>query len=117
MMHGAISVKVETKVEVKEADFVMNKAYPNPFNPSITINYSIFAPKGATMDRQLSIINRVTAGIYNTNGALVKKLVNKEMVAGSHEVTWDASEMPSGIYIVCMVAGNVMQSQKIVLMK
>ncbi|MCK5817231.1 MAG: hypothetical protein KAH15_04435, partial [Candidatus Marinimicrobia bacterium] len=49
LLHEEIKVEVEAKVEVIEANFVMNKAYPNPFNPSVTFNY------------QLSTINKVKA--------------------------------------------------------
>ena len=102
-VHAPVNVEIEENIVL--TDFVMNKAYPNPFNPSIKINY------------QLSTINRITAAIYNTNGELIKELINTEMVAGSHDLTWNASGMPSGVYIVKMIAGNTVQSQKIVLMK
>jgi hypothetical protein len=105
VMHNSISVEVEAKVEVEVADFVLNKAYPNPFNPSVSINY------------QLSTINEVRASIYDTNGNPVEELLNTEMSAGIHTLTWNASGMPSGVYVVTMQAGNSVQSQKIVLMK
>ena len=74
-------------------------------NPSITINY------------QLSTINKVRASVYDTNGNQVEELLNTEMNAGIHTLTWNVNGMPSGVYIVTMVVGNTVQSQKIVLMK
>jgi len=104
VMHESITVESpESKIEEKE--FILNKAYPNPFNPSITINY------------QLSTINKVRASVYNTNGEPVANLLNKDMLAGTHKLTWNANGMPSGVYIVTMVVENTVQSQKIVLMK
>jgi len=103
-MHKRVEVEVKAETE-HEVNFVLNKAYPNPFNPSVSINF------------QLSTFNKVRASIYNTNGEFVSNLLNKEMSAGTHDLTWNASGMPSGVYIVKMLAGDVMQSQKIVLMK
>ena len=102
-LHDA--VVVEVGVEIAEADFVLNKAYPNPFNPTtvISMHYAVGS------DTELNI--------YNTQGVLVDQLVNGFVEAGKYDITWDATNMPSGVYIVNMVAGNVMQSQKIVLMK
>jgi Secretion system C-terminal sorting domain len=96
---------IEIREEIELNDFVLGKAYPNPFNPCVTINF------------QLSTFNEITAAIYNTSGELIKELINTEMTPGSYDLTWDASGMPSGVYIVKMIAGDVMQSQKIVLMK
>jgi len=104
VMHDKVEVTVEGR-ELSVEEFILNKAYPNPFNPSITINY------------QLSTINEVRAYVYDTKGKLVEELLNTEMSAGNHTLTWDASGMPSGVYLVSMQAGNTVQSQKIVLMK
>jgi len=99
------AVTVTVANDLVEADFVVEAAYPNPFNPSITINY------------QLSTINYVNASIYNTQGVLVDQLINGFVEAGHHELTWNASGMPSGVYIVKMQASEFVNSQKIVLMK
>jgi Secretion system C-terminal sorting domain len=105
VMHDAVEIEIKVKLEAENANFVLNKAYPNPFNPSVTINF------------QLSTFNRVTAVIYNTSGELIKELINTEMTPGSYDLTWDASGMPSGVYIVKLVAQNTVQTQKVVLMK
>ncbi len=110
-------VNVEIEEDILLGDFVLNKAYPNPFNPRVAISYSIFAPNGASMDGQLSAVSHVDISIYSTGGEKVATLYSGEHEAGQHQLLWDANGMPSGVYIVKMVAGNVMQSQKIVLMK
>lgn len=94
-------------------EFGLQKIYPNPFNPRtvISMHYAV----GSN-----SVVN-----IYNIQGVLVDQLVNGFVEAGSYELTWDASNMPSGVYIVRMTAGNpetssgqvFTASQKVVLMK
>ena len=79
--------------------------YPNPFNPRTVIDIHNFRSDN-------SVIN-----IYNIQGDLVDQLMNGFVEAGNVELTWDASEMPSGVYIVRMLAGKTMRSQKIVLLK
>ena len=100
---NAITVSVAN--DLVETDFVVGAAYPNPFNPSVTINY------------QLSNINEVKAYVYDLNGTLMLELLNKTVPAGDHSLTWHASDMPSGVYILKMLSGNVASSQKLVLMK
>ena len=102
-LHDA--VVVEVGAEITEASFVLNKAYPNPFNPRVTLSMEYGVGSN-------SVLN-----IYNTQGVLVDQLINGFIEAGRHEVTWDASNMPSGVYIVKMIVGDVMQSQKMVLLK
>ncbi len=102
-VHETVSVDVSATVEA--VDFVLNKAYPNPFNPSTAISY------------QLSAVSNVDLCIYNTSGELIETLYRGEHPAGAYELVWNAANMPSGVYIVKLLAGNVISSQKIVLMK
>ena len=103
--YEAEAVTVTVANDLIEADFVVAAAYPNPFNPSVTVSY------------QLTANSTVKALVYNSNGALVEELLNKDMPAGSHELVWDAANMPSGVYILKMLSGNVVNTQKLVLMK
>ena len=68
-------------------EYDLNQNYPNPFNPTTTIEYSL--PQSG----DVSLI------VYNLLGQEVAKLVNGKLDAGYHEVTWDASNMASGVYI------------------
>jgi glucose/arabinose dehydrogenase len=61
---------------------------PNPFNPSTVISY------------ELRAASRVSLRVYDTAGRLVKELVNGWRAAGSHEVTFDGSDLPSGVYLL-----------------
>jgi DNA integrity scanning protein DisA with diadenylate cyclase activity len=106
---GHESKQAPVYVEIEEheilADFVLEQAYPNPFNPSTTISY------------RLSADSHIDLSIYNTSGRNIGTLFTGEQTAGRHQVIWDASGMPSGIYVVRLMAGDRMQNQKIVLMK
>ena len=103
-VHAPVNVELESRGSSVE-DFVLNKAYPNPFNPRTVISM------------EYGVGSNAVVNIYNTQGLLVDQLINGFVEAGSHDLTWDASGMPSGVYLVTMQAGNVVQSQKIVLMK
>lgn len=88
-----------------EANFVMNAAYPNPFNPSTLISY------------QLSKLSKVELNIYDAKGVLIDQLIKGFVEPGYHELNWNASSKPSGVYIVSMQAAGLTHNQKIVLMK
>tara|TARA_B100000945_G_scaffold313591_1_gene309900 strand:- start:2627 stop:3340 length:714 start_codon:yes stop_codon:yes gene_type:complete len=83
----------------------LNDAYPNPFNPSTAINY------GLTNDNYVEIM------IYDATGRLVEELVAKNHTAGYHSITWNASNQASGMYFAKMVAGDVVQTHKLMLLK
>ncbi|MBL0061654.1 MAG: T9SS type A sorting domain-containing protein [bacterium] len=86
-------------------EFALNPAYPNPFNPTTSISYSL--PEAA----------QVLLQVFDVNGREVATLVNGTMNAGTHSVTFDAANLSSGIYFTRMNAGSFSASQKLVLMK
>jgi tetratricopeptide (TPR) repeat protein len=79
--------------------------YPNPFNPSTTINYTI--PK----------TEKVTLEVYDIVGRRIAELVNTEKPAGTHSVRFDASSLASGIYFYTIRAGEFLQTKKMLLIK
>jgi hypothetical protein len=79
--------------------------YPNPFNPTTTINY------------QLPADGMVTLKIYDILGKEVATLVNDNRQAGSYNVVFDASRLTSGMYIYTIRANGYVQSKKMILMK
>jgi len=86
--------------------FALSEAYPNPFNPSTTINYN------------LPSAGNVSLKVYNIMGQLVKTLVNNEfMSAGEYKVTVNFSNMASGVYFYTLTKGNQQLTKKLVLMK
>ena len=83
----------------------LSGSYPNPFNPTTSINY------GLEKDGHVEIM------IYDASGRLVEELVNQNQTAGYHSITWNASSQASGMYFAKMVAGDIVQTQKLVLLK
>ena len=87
----------------------LQPAYPNPFNASTTIPF--------TLDRA----GRVKIDLYDITGRLVGAFsqtpLQKWYPAGTHEVVWDAEGMPSGIYFVRMETRESLNTQKIILLK
>ena len=79
--------------------------YPNPFNPSTSINYD------------LPNQSNVKLKIYNILGEDIATLVNQEQNAGRYQVHWDASRLASGIYFYTIQAGDFVQTKKMILMK
>ena len=86
-------------------EYSLAPAYPNPFNPSTTIEYSL--PKSA----------EVRLVIFNILGEELVRLVEERQEAGVHSTVWNAVGLPSGIYFYRLDAGNFSQTKKIVLLK
>ncbi len=85
--------------------FALSQNYPNPFNPSTMISYTL-AVKGMT---RLSV--------FDILGREVAVLVNEVQIAGSHDVTFTAKNLSSGIYFCKLVSSETMTTMKMILMK
>ena len=85
--------------------FTLSQNYPNPFNPGTNIVFRIANP------------GLVTLKIFDMDGREVQTLVNKSLQPGSYEATWDASNMPSGVYFYRLKSGSFDQTNKMVLVK
>ena len=85
--------------------YALGQNYPNPFNPTTQIDYSL--PKQTF----------VTISVYNLLGQEVATLVNSLKPAGVHEVTFNASDLPSGIYYYRIKAGDYTDARKMMLVK
>jgi hypothetical protein len=85
--------------------FALHPNFPNPFNPSTTLQFSV--PKRS----------HVTLKIYDVMGRDIFTLVDQKLSSGIHSSQWDGSNHPSGIYFLQL--GNLGQThrQKIILMK
>tara|TARA_Y100000591_G_scaffold252985_1_gene224563 strand:+ start:3 stop:3482 length:3480 start_codon:yes stop_codon:yes gene_type:complete len=91
-------------------EYALHQNYPNPFNPTTKINYQL--PE----DNYISII------IYDVMGHEIKSLVNNHKVAGYKTVHWDATnnggkQVPAGMYIYTIQAGDFRETRKMVLLK
>jgi len=93
--------------------YSLSQAYPNPFNPSTTINFGL--PEDAD----------VVIKIYDLIGREVKTIIDKNVKAGYHHVTWNAYDYSSGVYFLQMVvlhqnngtADKFVSTQKLMLVK
>ena len=85
--------------------FVLEQNYPNPFNPNTYIEYAL--PEASF----------VRLSIYNMLGQEVAILVSEDQAAGYFQITWDASEVPSGMYVYRLEAGDFSKSRVLTVLK
>jgi acyl-CoA thioesterase I len=102
---SAVSDRPETGVP---SGFALRPAYPNPFNPATTVAFEIPRP------------GRVRVVVCDSRGRLVRILASGDFSAGTHRVSWDATdgygrEMPAGLYVARLEAGGVTLARKILL--
>jgi|SaaInl7_200m_RNA_FD_contig_91_467177_length_7176_multi_11_in_0_out_0_2 hypothetical protein len=101
---------VESTFKVAPAIYALSKNYPNPFNPTTTIDYSI--PQAGNVELV----------IYNTAGQKVRSLVNRTQDASYYKVVWDGRDesgqsVASGIYFYRLVSGSFSKIEKMTLIK
>ncbi len=109
-MSGKIRKGVKIFTEVKSdpiiaKTFKLYQNYPNPFNPTTTINYSL--PKGGY----------VRLMVFNSIGSKVANIVDGYKPSGDYSVSFNGSNLTSGIYIYRLESGNYIASKKFILMK
>ena len=85
--------------------FVLGRNYPNPFNPTTVVPFSV------------AEASHVSLRVYDLLGREVKVLVDGRLSAGVHEVTFEASTLPTGVYLIRMEAAGFVQIQRVTLMK
>jgi hypothetical protein len=85
--------------------FALEQNFPNPFNPSTTIAFSL--------PRQ----SRVTLKVFNVVGEEISTLVDQELSAGRYEAHWDAGQMNGGVYFYRLQAGAFVQTRKLILIR
>jgi photosystem II stability/assembly factor-like uncharacterized protein len=91
--------------DVKPEAYFLSQNYPNPFNPSTTIKYSL--------PRQ----GRITIVVYDALGREIVKLIDQEKPAGEYSIEFNASGLPSGVYVYRMQSDGFTQSRKLLYMK
>jgi hypothetical protein len=87
------------------SDFDLSQNFPNPFNPSTKIKYSI--PQ----------TSQVQIKVFDVLGNEIETLVNEEKPVGTYELTWNAANLPSGVYFYQFRAGDFVQTKKMLLLK
>ena len=87
------------------ASFSLSDAYPNPFNPTTTMTLTI------------PVSGKITVDVYNLLGQSVAILTSGYKDAGIYNLTWDASDVSSGMYFVKAEADGFTKTQKLMLIK
>jgi len=90
--------------------YSLSQNYPNPFNPSTKIRFEFPLNKGG-------LKGVVTLKVYDILGKEVQTLVNEQLQPGSYEVTFDGSNLPSGVYFYQLRAGDFIETKKMLIIK
>lgn len=105
-LNGSFNFSEEVTIEIRPVfNYYLAQNYPNPFNPSTTIKYGT-REKG-----------NVTIELFNIIGQGVKTILNEEREPGNYSVEFDIADLPSGVYIYKINAGNFTSVKKMILMK
>ncbi len=97
-------------VPLKPIVFNLLQNFPNPFNPSTTIEYHVAKRANVSIE------------VFNVLGQQVRTLLNEDRNAGFHSIIWDGvnntgSQMSSGVYVYRMTAGQFVQHRKLILLR
>jgi len=103
---------IETAESRQPLEFQLQQNYPNPFNPETVVRYQVPGVSG-----QSSGVSRVDLRVYDLLGREVAVLVNEVKPAGRYAVTWDASNMPSGLYFYTLQTGEFRDAKLMTLIK
>jgi photosystem II stability/assembly factor-like uncharacterized protein len=87
--------------------FKLSQNYPNPFNPETKILYSV--PEGNE--------NFVTLSVYDITGKIISQIINGNKKAGDYEVTFNGSNLSSGVYFYKLTVGSFSSTKKMILLK
>jgi hypothetical protein len=87
------------------AGYALSQNYPNPFNPTTTIRFSLPAA------------GEVSLTVWNALGQCVATPVQAALQAGQHTVSFDARQLPSGMYVYRLQAGTLSLSKKMIVLK
>ncbi|HOV99197.1 MAG TPA: T9SS type A sorting domain-containing protein [Bacteroidota bacterium] len=106
MMHYKIDItSVDYMAQLSKQRFVLKQNYPNPFNPTTHIDY------------KLPTRSFVSLKVYDLLGREIKTLINEQQSEGEHSVSFDAANLPSGVYFYCLQAGKYLEMKKLTVIK
>lgn len=105
LLSNVVVIGIKNGENTSPQKFELHECYPNPFNPSTVIRFSV--PKSS----------RVTVRVYDVTGRMVKDIFNNTAAIGEYEITWDASDLSSGQYFIRMESGTYVKTVKAVLVK
>ena len=95
----------EEIINLLPTGYSLSQNYPNPFNPSTRFRYSV--PQSS----------KVVIKVFDILGKEITTLMNEQKLAGTYELTWNASNLPSGVYFYRLNAGEFTETKKMILLK
>jgi hypothetical protein len=101
---------IESENRQLAGEYILYPNYPNPFNPTTTVSFTLPAASGVHLD------------IYNVKGEKVRALVNGYFSAGNYSQVWDGKNSagraaPSGVYMLRMISDGGVQVRNMLLLK
>jgi hypothetical protein len=111
-LSGSTTGISENTTTERPNDYTLSQNYPNPFNPSTSIKYTVGGPGCSGLGA-----SRTRLVVYDLLGREVAVLVNERKSAGSYEVKFDASGLPSGVYFYRLQAGSFADTKKLMLIR
>ena len=94
-----------SNIEIYPFEYSLSKPYPNPFNPTTSVSFS------------MPYYDKVQIDVYSLNGKLITELTNSFYQPGEHTIIWDANGFASGTYLIRMVTANYESSEIVTLIK
>ena len=95
--------------------FILYHPYPNPFNPTTSIRFNI--PLENRRIGNPAVSPATSLQIFDITGRMVERLIERIIQPGNHEIQWNASSYPSGIYFVELRFGKERINQKLLFLK
>ena len=90
---------------INPISYALKNNYPNPFNPTTTIDFSLAEPQHAVLT------------VFSVTGQTIAQLVDSDLPAGNHSVVFDASNVKSGLYFYRLEAGDYSATRKMTIVK
>ncbi len=85
--------------------FSLSQNFPNPFNPTTKIKYTLPTSESVKIE------------VFNLSGQIIETIINKSLPAGSYEINFNAKDLPSGVYLYRISAGGFKQVKKMLFIK
>lgn len=105
VLQGEALLSINADDIIPPIQFGLSEAYPNPFNSSTTLTYSMQIPA------------QVSLSVYDMSGRCISTLVNAFQPTGNHTAVWNEIDAESGVYFVQMEAGGYKAARKVILMR
>jgi hypothetical protein len=102
---GGFTYVEEKEINLVAEDYLLSQNFPNPFNPSTKIRYSI--PE----------TSKVVIKVNDILGNEIATLVKEDKPSGTYEITWNANNISSGIYFYRLQVGGYIETKKMVLLR